>query len=89
MSESVKYFLTNPSISLYVIGHTDSGGSFELNQSLSERRAQEVVGCLVSDHGMDASRLKDVGVGLATLIASNDIEEGKALNRRVVLVKNK
>lgn len=89
MSEIVKYLQANPSISLYVVGHTDSDGSLELNQSLSQRRAQEVVGRLVSENGIDTSRLKGIGVGLATPIASNDTEEGKALNRRVVLVKNK
>lgn len=88
MSEIVKYLQTNSSIKLYVVGHTDSDGSFELNQSLSQRRAQEVVRRLVSENGIGSTRLKGVGAGLMTPIASNDTEEGKALNRRVVLVKN-
>lgn len=67
-----------------VQGHTDSQGSEALNQRLSERRAQSVVGYLV-EQGIAADRLQAVGYGEATPIADNNTKAGRALNRRVVL----
>lgn len=67
-----------------VAGHTDSTGSTELNQSLSERRAQSVAGYLAS-HGVKSQRLITIGAGESRPVASNDTEQGKAANRRVEL----
>jgi len=65
-----------------VAGHTDSSGSDQYNQSLSQRRAQSVASYL-SSHGVQGTRLMTVGAGEAHPIASNDTEQGKAANRRV------
>ncbi|HKE94106.1 MAG TPA: OmpA family protein [Povalibacter sp.] len=65
-----------------VAGHTDSTGTEQYNQALSERRAQSVVAYLGS-HGVKTSRLMTVGAGEAHPVASNDTEQGKAANRRV------
>jgi outer membrane protein OmpA-like peptidoglycan-associated protein len=46
-----------------------------------------VVRTLVEEHQIDGARLTPMGAGLMAPIASNDTEEGRALNRRVVLVK--
>lgn len=65
-----------------VIGHTDSRGSAEYNQGLSVRRATAVSDYLVSE-GIDASIIDVSGMGENKPAASNDTEEGRALNRRV------
>jgi outer membrane protein OmpA-like peptidoglycan-associated protein len=67
-----------------VAGHTDSSGSAQYNQSLSERRAQAVAGYLASQ-GVKQERLMTVGAGETRPIASNDTEQGRATNRRVEL----
>ena len=67
-----------------VAGHTDSSGSDQYNQSLSERRAQAVAGYL-SSHGVKTQRLITIGAGEGHPMASNDTEQGRAANRRVEL----
>jgi OOP family OmpA-OmpF porin len=66
-------------------GHTDSMGSDEYNQSLSERRAAAVKQQMATS-GMAVNELRPVGVGESRPIASNDTEEGRSQNRRVVIV---
>ena len=65
-----------------VAGHTDSTGSDQYNQQLSQRRASSVAGYLAS-HGVVNQRLITVGAGETHPIASNDSESGRAQNRRV------
>jgi outer membrane protein OmpA-like peptidoglycan-associated protein len=67
-----------------VAGHTDSSGSDQYNQALSERRAQAVAGYL-SSHGVKTQRLITIGAGEAHPMASNDTEQGRSANRRVEL----
>ena len=71
-----------PNARFTVEGHTDSNGSHDYNQSLSERRAQSVKNYLVSK-GVSSSRLSAVGKGESYPTASNDTREGRAENRRV------
>jgi outer membrane protein OmpA-like peptidoglycan-associated protein len=72
-----------------VQGHTDSTGSEEHNQALSERRASSVRGYLVS-RGVDADRVAAVGMGEGYPVASNGSESGRQQNRRVdILLKAK
>ncbi|MFP5285405.1 MAG: OmpA family protein [Thermoanaerobaculia bacterium] len=65
-----------------VQGHTDSTGSEEYNQDLSERRAEAVERYLVS-LGVDRDRLATMGFGEESPVASNDSESGRRQNRRV------
>jgi outer membrane protein OmpA-like peptidoglycan-associated protein len=65
-----------------VYGHTDSTGSAQYNQGLSERRADAVADYLVS-RGVEAARLETLGYGFSQPIATNDTPEGRAQNRRV------
>ena len=65
-----------------VIGHTDSTGSAEYNQKLSERRANSVAQYLVSQD-LDSRRFYVVGRGESDPIASNDTAQGRSQNRRV------
>jgi len=65
-----------------VYGHTDSDGSADFNQQLSERRGVNVARYLVSQ-GTDTRRFHVVGYGEERPIASNDTQDGKSQNRRV------
>lgn len=74
--------LRNPTLSMVIEGHTDSTGSNELNQRLSEARAENAAAFLV-DLGIDPARLEAVGFGETQPIADNGTAEGRAQNRRV------
>ena len=63
-------------------GHTDSTGSFEYNQKLSERRAQSVASYLLNE-GVAQGRLHTTGYGPRFPVASNETEQGRQQNRRV------
>ena len=65
-----------------VSGHTDSIGSDATNQVLSERRANSVASYLIGQ-GVQRERFEIVGMGERYPVASNDTEQGRALNRRV------
>ena len=65
-----------------VVGHTDSVGSDADNQVLSQNRATNVASYLAST-GVDGRRFLVQGFGEARPVASNDNEQGRALNRRV------
>lgn len=68
-----------------VQGHTDSTGSEQYNQALSERRAQSVFNHLIG-YGVGADRMTAVGYGEGYPIADNATSEGRQLNRRVDLL---
>jgi outer membrane protein OmpA-like peptidoglycan-associated protein len=65
-----------------VQGHTDSTGTEEHNQALSERRARSVVGELAS-RGVDQDRIANMGFGESQPVADNASSEGRRRNRRV------
>lgn len=72
-----------------VQGHTDSSGTEEHNQALSERRAGAVEGVLIAQ-GIDAPRITSVGYGEGVPVASNETTGGRRQNRRVdILLKAK
>lgn len=74
----------NPGLTVEIQGHTDSTGTVEYNQKLSERRAQAVKTYL--DRAVSANvTLSARGYGLTRPIDTNDTEEGRANNRRVQL----
>ena len=69
-------------VDIDIIGHADSTGPEDYNQSLSERRAQAVADYLITE-GIDANIIDVSGEGESNPIASNDTREGRAENRRV------
>ena len=74
---------------LRIEGHTDNTGNADMNQKLSEARAQKVAQYLVSK-GIDISRVSSAGFGLTRPVAPNDSAAHKALNRRIeFIVQNK
>ena len=79
--------LAHPGLTLQIEGHTDSVGSDEFNQQLSERRAGSVRDFL-ADQGVPASGITARGFGKTQPVASNDTAEGRQRNRRVELVVN-
>lgn len=85
--EISKLLKSDPSLKLYVVGHTDNAGTFESNIKLSMDRASAVINSLVTKHSVNAANLKPFGNGPCAPVATNDSPEGKALNRRVELVK--
>ncbi len=72
-------------LNLRVEGHTDSTGSADYNQRLSERRAASVRDFL-AQQGVAMDRMVAVGYGMDRPIATNETTEGRAKNRRVEIV---
>ena len=67
-----------------VVGHADSTGNTARNKTLSERRANSVIGYLVSKHGLAITKLvQPFGAGVTKPVASNATAAGRAQNRRV------
>jgi outer membrane protein OmpA-like peptidoglycan-associated protein len=77
--------LAYSSLKVAIEGHTDSTGSDEFNQRLSEQRAEAVRDYLVSQ-GVAAGGITARGFGSMQPVASNDTAEGRQHNRRVELV---
>lgn len=74
-------------LNIEISGHTDNTGNAAANQTLSERRANTVKQTLSEHYGVDASRLTAKGYGAEQPLADNGTEQGRAINRRVELVK--
>ncbi len=71
---------------ILVVGYTDSTGSDDVNQELSEKRANRVINYLQQKCGWKPYRmLTPTGMATADPLASNDTAEGKAQNRRVAV----
>ncbi|MCU0412073.1 MAG: OmpA family protein [Bacteroidetes bacterium] len=87
LEEITKLMKMEPSLKLYVVGHTVNIGGLDYNMRLSQDRAEAVVQALVRERGVDATRLKSFGNGPYAPVATNETEEGRAKNRRVELVK--
>jgi outer membrane protein OmpA-like peptidoglycan-associated protein len=79
--------LAHPGLTLQIEGHTDSVGSDQMNQQLSERRADSVRDFLIGQ-GVTGSAVTAKGFGKTQPVASNDTAEGRQRNRRVELVVN-
>jgi outer membrane protein OmpA-like peptidoglycan-associated protein len=77
--------LAHPELKVQVEGHTDSIGSDDFNQNLSEHRAQTVHDFLV-DQGVAREAVTAKGFGKTKPVATNDTAEGRQRNRRVELV---
>ena len=69
-----------------VEGHTDSTGTAEVNQLLSEQRAEAVKSYLVANQTRPGDRIAAVGFGSERPLASNATLEGRAVNRRIDVI---
>lgn len=79
--------LAHPGLNLQIEGHTDSVGSDEFNQQLSEQRAGSVRDFL-AEQGVPVSTITARGFGKTQPVADNETPEGRQRNRRVELVLN-
>ena len=79
LSESLNRY---PNSVVTVTGHTDNTGSASYNQNLSERRAFAVASIL-REGGVSGARIRTVGAGESSPIATNQTSAGRAANRRV------
>jgi outer membrane protein OmpA-like peptidoglycan-associated protein len=71
-----------PNTRVMIVGHTDTQGGMDKNQSLSERRAQALAGFL-EQIGVNRARMTAIGRGDAEPIATNDTDAGRQWNRRI------
>lgn len=76
--------LRYPDTDILVMGHTDSNGSEDYNQRLSESRAMSVANYLLA-RGVQPTRVQWLGYGETQPVASNYTDEGRQRNRRVEL----
>jgi len=67
-------------------GHTDSTGSDEVNEHLSQQRAESVRDYLVANKTLPEEKIVAIGYGSKRPLASNETAEGRAINRRIDVV---
>ncbi len=83
LTKFAKILVENPTMDIAVMGHTDNVGTLEVNQKLSQERAQSV-GDFLKTQNVTATQIKEiVGKNFADPIADNATSAGKAANRRV------
>lgn len=87
LGEIAKLLKADPSLKIFVVGHTDGTGSVDHNLKLSQDRGQSVMQALIGEYGVVPARLRSFGCGPFAPVASNATEEGRAKNRRVELVQ--
>jgi OOP family OmpA-OmpF porin len=82
LNQGLALMTIRPAMTITIVGHTDSLGTDEHNQDLSERRAESVKSWFV-ERGIEPDRLDTEGRGEDEPIATNDSLEGRRLNRRI------
>jgi len=85
LTKIISFLKDNPGVSIEIGGHTDNVGSMDHNLVLSQNRSKSVYTYL-SEHGINAKRMTFKGYSFSKPIATNDTEDGRALNRRTELV---
>ncbi len=83
LRETADFMKDYPQLDIRVEGHTDSIGTVEYNQGLSERRAKSVGDSLISDYGIEQERVSTVGYSENRPLVPNDSKENRAKNRRI------
>lgn len=83
LNRMAEILLEYPQMVIEVAGHTDNVGNDQANLSLSQKRADAVKAYLI-EKGVKASQMKAVGYGETQPVATNDTEEGRLQNRRVM-----
>ena len=83
LTKFAKILISNPTMDITIMGHTDNQGSLEVNQKLSQDRAQSVANFLQLQ-SVSAAQFKDIlGKNFAEPVADNKTAAGRAANRRV------
>jgi OmpA-OmpF porin, OOP family len=78
-----EYLKKYPTTTAVIEGHTDSLGSAQQNQRLSQQRADSVVNYLMEKYGIEGNRISGKGYGATRRIAYNNTAEGRQQNRRI------
>ena len=89
LAASVAAVLTNPLSTITIEGHADSVGSDEVNITVSKQRAEQARDAMIRagvEAGRDEERFNIVARGEADPVADNDTADGRAQNRRVVII---
>jgi len=81
LNDLVEILKLKPTMVIEISGHTDNTGSTDINQKLSQSRAESVMNYLIKK-GITAKRLTAIGFGDTQPIAENTTEEGRQKNRR-------
>jgi outer membrane protein OmpA-like peptidoglycan-associated protein len=81
----VGFLNDNPKIEIELEGHTDNRGDSKKNLVLSQQRVEVIKKYLVAK-GISSKRIKGKGFGDTRPVATNDTEESRKLNRRVVFL---
>jgi OOP family OmpA-OmpF porin len=79
----IEHLQAYPESTVVLVGHSDSRGPTELNQKLSEQRAETVASYLTKEYAISGDRITTSGEGEMSPIATNETAEGRAKNRRV------
>jgi outer membrane protein OmpA-like peptidoglycan-associated protein len=87
LKEIAQVLKENPTVSIKILGHTDSDGDEAANLDLSKRRAAAVKQELINAFGIAAAQIETDGKGEMQPVAANDTPANKAKNRRVEFVK--
>jgi outer membrane protein OmpA-like peptidoglycan-associated protein len=80
----IQFLKDNPAARLEIQGHTDNVGSLDLNNKLSQERANSVVDYLTKN-GIHKIRLMATGYGSSLPVADNGTVDGRTKNRRVIM----
>lgn len=82
LAELAAFLDQNRDLNIEISGHTDNVGGADYNRDLSARRAEAVKSHLTSQYDVGKERIVTKGYGQEAPIATNETEEGRALNRR-------
>lgn len=83
LSEFSKILVNNPTMDIAIMGHTDNTGSLEVNQRISQERAQSVADYLKSQNVAPIQFKEIVGKDYSEPVADNSTKAGQQANRRV------
>jgi len=86
VEQIVALMKSDAALKISIEGHTDNAGNADENKKLSTERAKAVMDAVIAK-GVDKSRLSFIGWGQEKPVSDNRTDEGKALNRRVEIVK--
>lgn len=86
IQEVAEFMSQYPDVIVELEGHTDSMGTDQYNQGLSQRRAEAVRQVLIGRYDVQASRVSATGYGESRPVASNETAAGREQNRRVITV---
>jgi OmpA-OmpF porin, OOP family len=87
LQEIAKLLNADKSLVVFVVGHTDNVGDYQMNLVLSGQRSAAVIKELTTKYAVSVTQLISFGAGPTSPVATNETDTGRQLNRRVELVK--